>query len=327
MRRREFIALLGSAASLTPRVSQAQPTGKIPKIGVLWHAGSAEEEGPYFKALAEGFRDLGYVEGRTIILEHRFPNEMPERFKAMAAELAALNVDVLVSVGNGASYAKNATTTIPVVFMLIPDPVGAQLVSSLARPGGNVTGFTNFAAELVGKRLQFLREIIPGLSRIAQLVNPNVQASRLHLDVTRSAASEIGLSVQAFEARSVPELEPAFDAMAAAGMQAVTVNPEGVPFQGRAIIGNLAITRRLALCAYSKETFESGALISYGASHSAICRHAPVYVDKILKGAKPSELPVQGPTKFEMFINLKTAKSLGLTIPPLVLVQSDETIE
>lgn len=326
MLRREFIVLIGGAY-LSPIAAVAQHSGKVPKVGVLWHAGSAEEEGPYFKALTEGFRDLGYVEGRNIKLEHRFPNEMPERFKSMASELVALNVDVLVSVGNGASYAKNATTTIPVVFMLIPDPVGSKLVSSIARPGGNATGLSNFAAELIGKRLQFLREIVPGLSRVAQLVNPNVQASRLHIEVTRSAAAKLGLTVQTFEARTVQELEPAFEAMATAGMQAVTVNPEGVPFQGRAIIGNLALVRRLALCAYSKETFESGALISYGTDHAAICRRAPVYVDKILKGAKPSELPVEGPTTFELFVNLRTAQALGLTIPPLILAQANEVIE
>ena len=180
---------------------------------------------------------------------------------------------------------------------------------------------------MIGKRLQFLREIVPGLSRVAQLVNPNVQASRLHIEVTRSAAAKLGLTVQTFEARTVQELEPAFEAMATAGMQAVTVNPEGVPFQGRAIIGNLALVRRLALCAYSKETFKSGALISYGTDHAAICRRAPVYVDKILKGAKPSELPVEGPTTFELFVNLRTAQALGLTIPPLILAQANEVIE
>jgi putative ABC transport system substrate-binding protein len=175
MRRREFITVLGGAAASAtwPRGTPAQRAVRVPTVGVLWHAASAEEEGPYFTALIEGFRALGYVDGRNIKFEHRFPNEMPERFTSMAAELVSLNVDVLVSVGNAAApYAKNATATIPIVFTLVADPVESKLVASFSRPGGNVTGLSTFAADLVGRRLQALKEMIPGLSRIAQLVNP-----------------------------------------------------------------------------------------------------------------------------------------------------------
>lgn len=173
IRRREVIMLLGGAATAWPRVVCAQGTRRVPRVGVLWHAANAEEEGALFSALVEGFRALGYIDGENIILEHRFPNEMPERFTSMAAELVSLKVDVLVSSGNNAaSYAKNATATIPVVAMLISDPVGIGLVKSLARPDGNVTGLSFFTSELIGKRLELLKEVIPGLSRVAQLVNP-----------------------------------------------------------------------------------------------------------------------------------------------------------
>jgi putative tryptophan/tyrosine transport system substrate-binding protein len=325
--RRKFIALAGSALAW-PRAGHAQQRLKISTVGVLWHAANAEEEGPYFRALLEGFRELGYVDGLNIKFEHRFPNEMPERFRSMAAELVSLNVGVLVSVGNVASpYAKNATTTIPIVFTLVADPVGMKLVESFARPGGNVTGLSTYSSDIVGRRLQLLKETIPGLSRFAQFVNPNAQSSRLHIEMTRAAAAELGLTVQTFEARSLDELERAFDAMAAAGMQAVTVNQEGLPFQGRALIAKLALARRLALCAYSRETFEPGALMSYGTDQIAVCRRAALYVDKILKGAKPGELPVEGPTKFEFLINLKTAKALGIEVPPIILTRADEVIE
>jgi ABC-type uncharacterized transport system substrate-binding protein len=326
--RRKFLATLGGAAAAWPLAARAQNANRRPRVGVLWHAANAEEEGPYFKALVEGFAALGYVDGHTITLHHRFPNETPELFQRMAADLVALKSDVLVSVGNVASpYARNATETIPVVFILVADPIGSKLVDSLARPSGNVTGLTNFVSEVVGRRLQLLKELIPELSRVGQLVNPNAAAARLNIELTRAAASRLGFAVQLFEARSVEELERAFDAMAAAGVQAVTVNPEGLAFQARELIAKLALARRLALCAYSRETFEPGAFMSYGTDHLAICRRAAVYVDRILKGTKPSDLPVEGPTKFEFLINLKTARAIGLDLPPMLLARADEVIE
>jgi len=326
--RRVFIGTFAGGLLAAPFVVEAQQAGKIPRIGVLWHAGSAEEEDPYFTTLLAGFKDLGYVDGRNIAFLHRFPNEVPERFERMAAELVSLNIDALVSVGSVApSYAKRATRTVPVVFILVADPVGAQLVETLSRPGGNVTGLSNFSRDLIGKRLQILKETIPRLSRIAQLVNPNAPPSPLYVEVTRTAAAELDLGVQTFQARAVDELGSAFDAMVKAGVQAVTVNPDGLAFQGRALIARLALARRLPLATYSRDTFEVGALLSYGADHRAICRRGAVYVDKILKGAKPSELPVEGPTRFELLINLRTAKALGLTIPPALLQRADQVIE
>jgi len=327
IRRREFIFALGGAATVWPLGAPAQNKRRIPKVGVLWHAGSAEEEGPLFTTLVEGFRKLGYVDGQTIILEHRFPNEMPERFRSMAAELVALKVDVLMSSGNNAApYAKNATATIPVVAMLITDPVGTKLIDSIARPGGNVTGLSLFSSELIGKRLQLLKEAVPSVSRVAQLVNPLAQISRLYVDLTKMAADQLGLTVERFEAGSHDELEPAFTAMAKADMQAVLTNSDGLAYAQRELIGQLALKNRLAAAVYVREVLTPGTLLSYGPDILEICRRATVYVDRILKGERPGELPVEQPTKFQFVINLKTADALGIAIPPLLLNQADEVI-
>jgi putative tryptophan/tyrosine transport system substrate-binding protein len=328
VKRREFITLLGGVAATWPLAAHAQEKRRIPRVGVLWHAASAEEEGPLFSALVEGFRALGYIDGQNIILEHRFPNEMPERFKSMAAELVSLNVDVLVSSGNNAApYAKKATATIPVVAMFITDPVGIGLVKSLARPEGNVTGLSIFTSELIGKRLQFLKEAIPGLSRVAQLVNPLAGISRFYTELTLTATAQLGLEVERFEARSRDELEPAFEAMARAGMQAVLTNADGLSYAQREPIGQLALKTRLPAAVWSRETLVPGTFLSYGTDSMVVCRRAAFYVDKILNGAKPSELPVEQPTKFEFLINLKTAKALDITVSPLLLTQADELIE
>jgi putative ABC transport system substrate-binding protein len=327
LKRREFIMLIGGAAAAWPFVVRAQEKG-IPRVGVLWHAANAEEEGPLLPALVEGLRALGYIDGKNIILEHRFPNEIPERFASMAAELVSLKVDVLVSSGNNAaSYAKKATTTIPVVAMFISDPVGTKLVDNLARPGGNVTGLSFFTSELIGKRLELFKEIIPRLSRVAQLVNPLAPISRLYTDLTQTAAVQLGLAVERFEARSRDELEPAFEAMARTGMQAVVTNADGLAFAQRELIGQLALKTRLPAAVFMRETLVPGTLFSYGVDSLAICRRAAAYVDKILKGDKPGELPVEQPTKFELLINLKSAKALGLTVPPLLVARADEVIE
>jgi putative ABC transport system substrate-binding protein len=325
--RREFIfALVGATVGL-PLGGRAQNRHRIPKVGVLWHAGSAEEEGPLFTTLVEGFRRLGYVDGQTIILEHRFPNEIPERFRSMAAELVALNVDVLMSSGNNAAlYAKNATATIPVVAMFISDPVGTKLVDSIARPGGNVTGLSFFASELIAKRLQLLKEAVPGLSRVAQLVNPLAKISSLYVDLTQTAADQLGLQVERFEARDRDGLEPAFTAMAKANMQGVLTNGDGLAYTHRELIGQLALKNRLAAAVFMREVLVSGTLLSYGADSLEICRRAAVYVDRILKGEKPGELPVEQPTRLQFVINLKTADALGINIPPLLLNQADEVI-
>jgi putative tryptophan/tyrosine transport system substrate-binding protein len=328
MRRREFITLFGGTAIAWPLAARAQPTKKIPIVGVLWHACNAEQEGSNFTSLMEGFTKLGYVDGRNIKFEHRFANEIPDRFRSLAAELVLLNVDVFVVVGNNAApYARDATKIIPIVFTLVGDPIGLKLVDSFARTNGNVTGLSNFTAELIAKRLQLLKEMVPGLSRVAILANANAQISRLYIDLSQAAAVQLGLTVSTFEVHSSADLEPAFEAMVAADMQAVTANADGLASSQKEIIAKLALARRLPLAVWSRDTLDAGALMSYGADSNATCRGVAVYVDKILKGAKPSELPVEQATRFQFFINNKTAKALGLTIPPTLIATADEVIE
>ena len=328
MRRRDFIALVAGGGICLPLAARAQQTARIPKIGVLWHAGSAEQEGSNYPALLAGFSDIGYVEGRSIVLLHRFPNEEPARFRSMAAELVASGIDVLVVIGaNAAPYAKEATTTIPVIFALVPDPLGTNLVKSLARPEANITGLSNSASDLIGKRLQLLTEMISGLSQVGPLVNANSQMAAGYIDSTRSAAASLGLSSQAFTWRSPEELEQVFATMKGAGIRAITINPDGWAFTHRHAIAQLALANSIALSAWSKQTFDAGALMSYGVNHDAICRRVAVYVDKVLKGTRPSDLPVEQPTKFELFISLKIAKKLGLEIPPSMLSRADLVVE
>ncbi len=327
MRRRDFFSFIGGAMLAVPGVARAQPAGKIPTVGYLWHAGNAKEETPYFEALLEGFAKLGYVEGRNIKLEHRFPNETPERFKSMAAELVSLNVDVLMGGAIASTYLRDATTKIPIVFMFVPDPVGMKFVQSIARPGENITGLSSFGRDVAGKRLQLLKEIVPGLSRVALLINSQQATTHVFVEVMQTAADQLGLVLQTFDARSLEEIEPAFDAMARAGMQAVTPVQGGLFFQARTLTPKLALARRLPMLAYSRETFEHGALVSYAADQVEMCRRSAVYADKILKGAKPGDLPVEQPTKFELLINLKTAKALGLDVPLQLQQLADEVIE
>jgi putative ABC transport system substrate-binding protein len=319
MNRRIFITLFGGTALAWPLRAHTQVFEKIAKVGVLWRAGGAEQEGSSFKSLVKGFTDLGYVEGSNIVLEHRFPNEMPERFKSMAAELVASNVDVLIGVGNNAAlHAKGATTTIPVVFTLASDPVGSKLVDSLQQPGGNTTGLSSFGPDLFGKHLKILKDIIPSLARVGLLVNPNDHSARLYMDALQAAAAELGLTSQSFEWRSTGDLGPAFDAMKRAGTQVFTTNPDGLAFAQRSLIAQIAMARAMPLSVWSKEALKAGVLMSYAADQDAICERTAVTVDKILKGAKPGELPVEQPAKLELLINFKTAKALGLDVPAQV---------
>jgi ABC-type uncharacterized transport system substrate-binding protein len=329
VRRRVFIGLLGGAVvGAWPLSAHAQQRTRTPRVGVLWHAGSAEEEGTNFRALVKGFASVGYVEGRDIILEHRFPNERPENFRSMAAELVTSGVDVLVSIGaNSAPYAKEATTTIPVVFALVPDPLGSKLIKSLARPEANVTGLSNSAGELIGKRLEIFKEIIPGLSRVALLVNSNSQLAPIYRSTIGTAASALGLVAQTFTWSTPQELSVVFAAMKTAGIQAAMVNPDGWAFTHRWAISKLSVENRIPLSSWSRQTLEAGALMSYGVDHDAICSRVAVYVQKLLTGTKPGDLPVEQPTKFELLINLKTARALGTEVPPTLLARADEVIE
>jgi ABC-type uncharacterized transport system substrate-binding protein len=328
LRRREFIALLG-AVTLPFAVRAQQPTKKIPRVGVLWHAGNAEEEAIYLGALEEGLRGLGYIDGKTIALEHRFPNEIPERFVSLAAELAALNPEVLVAVTRPAALAaQRATATIPIVFIVVPDPVGTRLVNSLARPGGNVTGLTNIALELSAKRLALFKEAFPLMNRVALLVNANdQQGMRRYIDESLAAAAALGMTIQPVEVRSVEDFEAAFDKIVADRIEGVAVPADGLFYQGRVRLAQAALQRRLPLIMFSRETLQAGALMSYGPDVRVIFRRAASYVDKIVKGEKAGDLPVEQPTRFEFLINLKTARALGLEVAPMLLARADEVIE
>ena len=326
MRRREFLGLVGAATVTWPLPVRAQSARKFPLVGYLWHTDSAENDQPYYGAVIDGFAKLGYIDGRTIRLEHRFPDETPKLFKSMAAELVSLNPDVLMC-GSNSAYLKAATQTIPIVFMFVPDPVGVRFVENLARPGGNMTGLSNFGRDIAGKRLQILKEAVPGLSRVALLINSNQQSTAMYIDVMTGAAKELGLRIETFDARRVEELEPAFREIKKSGMEAITPAQGGTAFQWRRIIPKLAMDYNLPLCAYSRETFEYGALMSYGPDQIETCHRSAALVDKILKGAKPSEIPVEQPTKFEFLLNLKTAKTLGIAVPTSTLLRADEVIE
>jgi putative tryptophan/tyrosine transport system substrate-binding protein len=327
MRRRAFVTLVGGAAMIWPFAAHAQQSAKVPRIGVLWHAGSAEDEGTNFRALVKGFADLGYIDGRTIMLEHRFPAERPENFRSMAADLVTSGVNVLVSIGaNAAPYARDATKTIPVVFALVPDPLGSNLVKSLARPEANVTGLSNSAADIIGKRMDLFKETL-GLSHIGLLINGNSKLASTYIDLAQSAASALGLTGQAFTWRSPEELDRVFVSMKAGGVQAIITAPDGWAFTYRTEISELSIANKLPLSVWSRQMLQAGALMSYGADHDAICHRVAVYVDKLLNGTKLTDLPVEQPTKFEFLINLKTAKAIGLDLPPSLLARADEVIE
>jgi ABC-type uncharacterized transport system substrate-binding protein len=326
MRRRDFLALGVGAAAVSPVRSWAQRTTKIPRVGVLWHAGDAGGEWPYYGCLLDGFEELGYS-GQKIELIHRFPDERPERFQSMAAELVALAPDVLVGVGGAAPYVKRATSTIPMVFMYVADPIGAKLVESIRHPGGNATGLTNFGLELVGKRLEYLKEIDPQLARVAMMVNPSNPISKFYVEQSNAAGPKLGLTCKPYSVGTLDALEPAFDAMMGDGIEGVFFNAESLFYVGKKRIAELAMARKLPCCGYVKEVLDAGTLISYGADQRLIARRTAYYVDRILKGEKPADMPVEQPTRFQLCINLATAKALGLAIPPTLLARADEVIE
>jgi putative tryptophan/tyrosine transport system substrate-binding protein len=323
MRRRDFIAGLAGATAF-PLGAGAQQ--KMPKVGVLWHASDADGEWPYYGCLLEGFEALGYSQGKIEFI-HRFPDEKPEKFQSMAAELVAFAPDVLVGVGGAAPYVKKATSTIPMVFMYVADPIGAKLVESIRRPGGNATGLTNFGLELVGKRLEYLKEIVPQLARVAMIVNPTNPISNFYVEQSNAAGTKLGLTCKPYDVGTLAGLEPAFDAMVGDRMEAVFFNAESLFYVGKKRIAELALVRKLPCCGYVKEVLDAGALISYGADQRLIARRTAYYVDRILKGERPADMPVEQPTRFQLCINLTTAKALGLTIPPTLLARADEVIE
>ncbi len=319
------IAVLGILVA--PLAADAQQPAKVPRVGYLVSSGGATAR-HFFDAFRDGLRDLGWAEGQNIAIEYRSAEAKFERLPGLAAELVRLKVDVLVTGGTPAAQAaKKATDRIPIVAAAVGDPVGTGLVASLARPGGNLTGLADISVDLSAKRLQLLREILPTASRLAVLWNPAHPTNPLQLRETQAAAQALGLAVRPVAVRRAEELEGAFAAMARerAGGLLVLADPLGLTHRAR--LADLAAQHRLPAMYSFREHVEAGGLMSYGASLPHIFRRAATYVDKILKGAKPTDLPVEQPTRFELVVNLKTAKALGLTIPQSILIRADQVIQ
>jgi putative tryptophan/tyrosine transport system substrate-binding protein len=327
MERRRFIEVIAGGLLAAPLTAEAQPAAKVPRIGFLGNS-TATLEANLVGPFREGLRELGYVEGRNILIEYRWAEGKNERLPALIAELIAVKVDVIVTAGTPAALAvKKATTSIPLVMAAVGDPIGVGLVASLARPGGNVTGLSAIAPELEGKRLELLREVVPKLSHIAVLWNPDNPFLAGSLKETRAAAQVLGIKVQLLGVRTAEEFPAAFAAILKERPGALLVLADRIFLHNRARIVDFEAKRRLPGVYPYRELVEAGGLMSFGPSYAGMHRRAAYYVDKILKGAKPGDLPVEQPTKFELVINLKTAKALGLTIPPSVLGRADEVIQ
>jgi putative tryptophan/tyrosine transport system substrate-binding protein len=324
-----LIATLALSLLVPPFTAEAQEAMRVYRIGWLSAGPSPPTPTVQMQTFQQGLRDLGYVEGQNLVMEYRYGEGKAERLREVAAELVQLPVDVIVAAGaSGTRGAQRATRTIPIVMTGNYDPVGEGFVASLARPGGNITGLSNLRAELIGKQLEFLKETVPQSTRIAVLANPASPGHAPLLHNLAVAAEALKLSLHVVELRRVDELNDAFAAMLQAGADALVVfaEPQLIgPLRGR--IAALAATSRLPTMCATKEYVEAGCLMSYGPSPLDVNRRAAVYVDKILKGANPADLPVEQPTTFELVINLKTAKTIGLTIPSSVLFQAAEVIQ
>jgi ABC-type uncharacterized transport system substrate-binding protein len=329
MDRRAFVGTLAGGLLAAPLAARAQQAAKIARIGFL--ALNLAPSLHLREAFRQGLRDLGYVEGRSLVIEYRDAEGKPERLPALAAELVALKVDVILASGEPhALAAKQATKTIPIVFTVAADPVASGLVTSLARPGGNVTGLSSVAPELVGKRLELLKQAVPGVSRVAVLWQPGGADERTEKDLLKEAevvARTLGVRLQFVEARGPADFDRAFSDMTRARAGALTVLGSSMFVNERKRLVGLAAKHRLPAVYTSRESVDAGGLMAYGANFADLFRRAATYVDKILKGAEPADLPVEQPTKFELVINLKAAKALGLTIPPSLLGRADEVIQ
>ena len=309
------------------RLAEAQQPKKVPRIGVLF-PGTPASFSTRTEAFLQGLRELGYVEGKTITIEWRWAQDRVEQLPELAAELVRLNVDVIVTNGTPASQvAKNATRTIPIVMAVVGDPVGTGLVESLARPGGNATGLSNLTPELSGKRLELLKEVVPRASRVAVMLNPTNPNHQLDLKETQVAARTLGVELQPIEVSNPNTFQGAFATMTRDRVRALIVLADPTFYSQRSRIVELAVKSRLPGIYSQLEFAEAGGLLSYGPDRADLYRRAATYVDKILKGANPAELPVQQATKFELVINLKTVKALGLTIPQSLLQRADEVIQ
>jgi putative ABC transport system substrate-binding protein len=324
IRRRAFITLLGGAAAW-PLAARAQQGGKLPTIGILGTA-TPSIQSQWFAGFVQRLRELGWIEDRTVAIEVRWAEGRTDRYAEIAAEFVRRKVDVIVTSGAAVLIAKQATSTIPIVFAAATDPVGGGLVASLVRPGGNVTGLSIQGADLAGKRLELLREVVPGLRRVAILTNLDYPAAVVEMSEAKAAADTLGLEIATLEIRRAEEIAPALETLKGrAGALYVCTDP--LLNTHRIRTNTLANVARLPTISGQREFVEAGGLISYGPSFPNLFRRAGDYVDKILRGAKPGELPVEQPTKFDLVVNLTTARALGLEVPPLLLARADEVIE
>jgi putative ABC transport system substrate-binding protein len=324
MRKKIILTVLATAMLAFVDLSEAQQPTKVPRIGYQSAGSSGERE----EAFRQGLRELGYVEGQNIVIEWRFAQGKPDQVARNTAELVRLKVDVIVTGGSTDTRAvKGATSTIPIVMTNEGDPVGTSIVATLAQPGGNITGLTTLSPELNGKRLELLKETLPRLSHVVALRGPGPRSSEVTLKETEVAARSLGLKLQSQDVKESDDLNRAFEAITKArtGALMVTGGPFGSANQKRIV--EFAVKRRLPAIYYRRESVENGGLMSYDTNRNDLARRAAIFVDKILKGAKPADLPVEQPTKFEFVINLKAAKQIGLTIPPNVLARADKVIK
>ena len=326
MRRRDFITLLGGGAAAWPLAARAQQTAKLRTIGYMG-ANTPSTEGQRAAAFVKRLQELGWIEGRTIAIEVRWAEGRNERFAEIAAEFVRLKVDVIVTAGTAAVVAaKRETSLIPIVFAVAGDPVGTGLVASLARPGGNVTGLSLQTTDLVGKRLELLREVVPRLSRLAIMGNVSTPLAVLEMREVQATVRTLGLEVATSEIRRAEDIAPAFDVLKGS-VDALYVVADPLVTTNRLRINILALGARLPTMHGQRDNVEAGGLASYGANFPDLHRRAADYVDKILRGNRPGDLPVEQPTKFDLVINLITAKALGIEVPPQLLARADEVIE
>ncbi len=325
---KNILAIILTAVILyCSHLAEAQQAGKVPRIGYLG-GGSPSSNAPFTEAFRQGLRELDYVEGKNIVIEWRFAGGQEDRLAALAADLVRLKADIIVAGGGIAALAaKNATKTIPIVMTSDADPIGSGFIASLARPGGNITGLTNLITGLSGKRLEFLKEAIAGISRVGVIWNPESPPSTAAFKETQMAVTALGLQLQSLEMRGPNDFEGAFQAATKGRAGALTVLSDSVMFAHRTRILELAAKHRLPTMHTQSLWVEDGGLMSYGTNFIDLRRRAATYVDKILRGTKPADLPVEQPTKFELVINLKAAKQIGLTIPPNVLARADKVIK
>jgi putative tryptophan/tyrosine transport system substrate-binding protein len=325
MRRRDFIALLGGMAVAWPFAAGAQPAGKLPTIGFLG-ASTPSAMSQWTAAFVQRLRELGWIEGRTVAIEYRWAEGRNERYAEIAAEFVRLKIDVIVTVGAAILAAKQATSVIPIVFAVATDPVGSGLVASLARPGGNVTGSSLQYTDLASKKLELLREVVPGLRRLGIMANVSYSAAVLEMGEVEASARRLGLDVATLEIRRAEDIAPAFEALKGRADSLYVVG-DTLTNTNRISINTLAVAARLPTIYVDKESVEAGGLMSYGPNYTDLFRRAADYVDKILRGTKPGDIPVEQPTKFDLVINLTTAKALALEVPPMLLARADEVIE